>query len=850
MYNDVIIRPIEKFNIYYKNEKINFSDLEKRLINAFINEEKATNIYVIPKENVYFILLFVIYSGLVQYLNNIYSEGNNLIDEIKQGDILEYSKARCKFIGIEDDKMKLEFSDLLYLLPIDQIYKISFYKGSGNTLNKFPRDTNRGAKKARNIISKILGIDTDAFSKIISSSTLIIAQKDVVFSTMENFKIQFEGEMLDIGAVFPSAYCLSEENYYHFRGNSSKQEPIIKFTSKIYTAKDIIKKNKKISSVVVLQDRMNIEDIEDILYMSKKNNILKTRLFMQPLDMERFMDDKFIIENFNIININKKFLQGILPQDINILNKQQYRLIKNYVNSTEKYITIRDGTQDIYRKNILKKCRNLISIFEDNNKIIKFVINARTISKRLCSMAMPIQEYEKFFESKNLRQYTIRSILNELEKITEDEFFNSLSEDSKNIIINIYDNCTELYERTIKINDKWNEIETVIRLIRNSKTAIVIENKNIRRAFRKYLKIRYPLKDNILIESLNSVKDSIFDKVIYTSRLDENYYWNYKLMNSSNNVYVLSRSDKNNIKYLKRRYLKFIRETDTLEIPGEVNETDLYSHKEQIEAEELETVEENNLNNDLDRLIATSYIPTQQNAESNQSSIICQSVLTFQSGERAFITPQYEAYVLNESREEIVNKKAKDIQKGDILLFVEDIEKDLINNIIIDLMTIEKIREKYKEDYEMVIKWKHELKNYIRTNDISYKNLEGKLKEKGISRSGATIRSWIINAVVGPQEEEVLKVLGEITLIDILLKRHDQCFKACSNIRKFQILIRKSIARCILKSWINEENSNLDLIIINRIEETMNYIKKVEVQNIYLVNKKIPMYLANKLTAE
>ena len=139
---------------------------------------------------------------------------------------------------------------------------------------------------------------------------------------------------------------------------------------------------------------------------------------------------------------------------------------------------------------------------------------------------------------------------------------------------------------------------------------------------------------------MNTIKESVFEKVIYTSKLDNNYYWNYRALNSGNNIYILSKSEKNNIKYLKRKYLKFINQTDNL----------LTIDDEKIAVEELEVSQENNLNNELERFIATSYIPMHLNLGNNQTPTMCELVLTFQTGERAFITSQYEAYVLKEGR--------------------------------------------------------------------------------------------------------------------------------------------------------------------------------------------------------
>lgn len=857
MYSDTIIKALEKFTIYYENKEITFSSIEKKLIDFFYKEEKDNIIYIMPSDNVYLLVLFIIYSGLKQYLENIYSVGNDLIDEIKAGDILEYSKARCKFLGIENGKMKIRFGDgLLYSLPIEQRYKVSLYKGNANTLNKFPKHSNRGAKKTNSIICQILDIDNDAFSKIINTSTLLVVQKDIVFSLVEKVKIKFNDELLDLGQVFPMAYCSSEDNYYYFKGNSAKQEPIIKFISKIYNAKDIIKKDKKINSVVVLQKILNNEDIEDLVYISERKNILKMSIFMNPLDIERQIHDNYIKEDFSIINVSGAFFGNIDVNNINQFNKSEYRLIKNYIQDKENYITIQDDNSDKYRKKILENCTSLLRALGDDNQVLKFVINARTIAKRLACMILPLPEHEKFFEKANLDQYTIKVRIQELENFYNNDFLSSLSNDIRNIISEIYKTSLEYYEKIMKNNSKWKEIEKVIKFSYNEKICIIVENKNIRRAFRNYLKSRGLFKNNLFIESINTFKDQVYEKVIYSSKLDDNYYWNYKSLNSNKNIYILSKYEKNNLKYLKRRYFKFIGDLSGSETPENRGDIFLDQQDERDEIrydKEFEIIENDKLNNELEKLIATNYIPIHQEYSYNQSLTTCEFVLIFTSGEKAFITPQYESYILNESKEELMNKKPKNLQKGDIILFVESIAKDLIHEIVLDLMYIDEIRNRYNNDYELVNQWKSELDLYMKSHKITYRELEDRLRNNGTSRCGATIRSWLKNAVVGPQEEEVLKVLGEITGIDLLFNRYKECFYACNSIRKFQLRVRKAIARCILMASIsdeNGENDELDILIRNRITETMKYIKKVEIENIYEIRKEIPTYLTNRVIEE
>lgn len=846
MYNDKVIKALKSFDVYYKNENIKFSELEKRLFEVFMYEDKNTNLYITPKDNKYFLVLFIIYSGLIQYLENIHSKGNNLIDEIKEGDILEFSKAKCEFIGRVENTIKLKFADnLIYTIPIEQLYKVSAYKGNAKKLNKYPSNINRGAKKTRNIISQILDIDNDAFSKIIKKSTLIVASKNSIFSIVDNLKIKFNDELLDIGEVFPMAYCFSEDNYYYFRGNASKQEPIIKYTSKIYNAKEIVRKNKKINSVIILQDKLNNEDIEDIIYISKKSNIIKTRLMLQQLSIEKHIDNENIKNKFNIININEEFYRGILNYVHDSIKRNQYQLLRNYINSTETYLSVKNQNFDKHKKKIFLKCRNLINKFEDNNNIIKFVINARTIVKRLYSMIMPLLEYESYYINKNLKHFTIKFLLKELEEFYKNDFVDSLSNMAKLEVEDIFNECKNLYEEIYKSNPKWIQLQDEIRFLKNEKVAIIVENKNIKNALRKYLNKKYPLY-NITVETLSTIKEDIFNSIIYTSKLDDNYYWNYKCFNSSNHKYILFKSEKANIKYLKKRYFKFIGED--YEFDNE--KIEFYEDRKDNVNDELEVIGEIQLNNSLESLIATKYLPINESMFKHQSLIKCEFVLTFQTGEKAFLTSQYEAYVLNESKEELINKKSSKIEKGDILLFVEDIGKDLIEKVMLDLLEIDELKERYSDSYQLVNQWKNELKNYITINNIKYTELEKKMKKYGISRCGGTIRSWLVNSTVGPQDKEVLKALGEISGIDILLNNYGKCYDACSSIRRFQISIRKAIAKYILKSSINEEDEALDILIANRIGKSISYIKKVEVKNIYAINKEIPLCLTNRVIEE
>lgn len=841
-----IVKAVDKLAVYYDNERIFFNDFEKKLFEVFDKENSKSSLYIFPKDNIYFLIIYIVICGLKQYVTNIYGEGNNLLDEIKEGDILEYSKAKCRFEGFDDDKLKLRFQDLIYRLPKDQIYKVTIYKGTAKRLNKYPSNSNRGIKKTRNILSSILDIETGAFTKVIKSSTLIVVNKDTIFNVADKMKILFEGELLDIGNVFHMAYCSSEDKYYFFKGNSAKQEPLIKFTSKVYAARDLVKKNKKITEVIVLQDKLNSDDISDLYYISEKKNIKELSVILDPSELEKNIDNVIMKENFNVVNVDSDFLRNFSFRNNNLSNKRQYKIIDKYTNQKEKFITINDDYADNFRKSILHLCRNVINMFPDCNEIIEFVIKARTISKTLLSMVVPLKEYEKYYLEKEGKQGTLKYKIEELKEFISSEYCTQFTDEFNTKLKFIHELCMDFYDTEYKLNKKWRELETIVRLTQSQSTAVIVENKRIRTVLKEYLKIRYSLKYNIFVKNLKQIRGKSYERVVYTSNLRDKRYWTYLNCNSKNIIFILTKFEKNYIKYLKRRYYSYLSTFNNL---GDISSCSFTNTSNMFSGEDIDNVI--NLDNELDRIITTNYTPSVIVENSNNTTLYkCEYVLKFEDNEKAFITKEYSACILDESKETVRIKKPKEIEKGDTLLFTETVEKDLIDKIMSKLMEVEEVKARYINDYKIVCKWKSQLREFMEKNEYTYGDVEKLLIKNGISRSGASIRSWLINAIIGPSDIEVYQALGKITGISLLNNRYNECLNACSNIRKLQIKLRKAVARYLLKSSVNESEDGLDKYIKACIEGEGKMIKKLTVENIYKINRNIPIYLTNRILCE
>ena len=264
--------------------------------------------------------------------------------------------------------------------------------------------------------------------------------------------------------------------------------------------------------------------------------------------------------------------------------------------------------------------------------------------------------------------------------------------------------------------------------------------------------------------------------------------------------------------------------------------------------EDIEISRELHLENEIESLIAMKYIPDIKSVGGlSQESTKCEAVVIFTNSKKAFITPQYNAYVINENKEELVQKKLKELVVGDILVFIEGIEKDLVDTIIQQLMSLKEIKEAYGEDYNLSKEWKVILKEYSVDNKLTLKDLSEKLKFYGVNRESATIRSWIVDATVGPQEEEVYEVIGKLTQNEILTKNYKKIFEACNNIRRLQVKVRKAIVKSLLKDSTLDTLDSIDKLIIKNISDGINYVNQVEIQRIYKVDKEVPIYVTNRI---
>lgn len=846
MFNKLIWEAFKRFKLYQNNIEIEFTVLEEQILTYISYEEKGNYLFVAPKDNDYFLLVSIIYSAVKMSYYNVFQGGNDILDLIEVGDMLQYNKLLCQLIDKNDKNLVLQFKDGEITLPLNLRYKLNKYNGDATVLNKMQTKPMKITKKTKNLLAEIMDINIDEMCKVSKKSLLIIENKQRINELIKAIDIKIgNNPKVALTEVFPMAYYSSGDNVYYYKGNTNKEQPIVKFTSKIYIANELCKKMKDINSILFLPKKISNEDLSDLKEIERKKNINKVSSIISPIELERQIGNEYLHEDFSIRGLSIDVNNIIETKSF---NERQLQYYKNYINKNIEINFVDNREVNKLRKEVNKTCSILSKTFMNDDDITKYIIIARKITKRLVSVPIPLIKYEEIVEAQYPSE-TIKVLINGLKKSYDGLVNRDFSLENKKNIFQIYFSVENLRYLITQDNLKWDELRAIISLTNSKSILIANDNKIVRLAIKEYLNKLFPYKKNIIVGTKDTRnKDGVsFDKVIFTGLLEDNMYNNYAKYNTKSVICIFYQFEKKFFEYLRKKYNLFLQNIKAEE--AIVNDGNINVDNESYTDEDIE--KELELEVQLEELITVGYTTNSGiNNAGSQLTTKCCKVVKFTDGSKAFITKKFNAYELDEDREEILIRKPSELVSGQVLLFVNDIERDIVDSTIKDLLYIKKIRDVYEVAYYYSKEWKNILKNYMDLNNYSYNELQRQLEEYGVKRTNATIRSWVVDSIVGPQEEEIYEVLARMTENKYFLENYNEIYKSCNMIRSFQIKVRKAIAKSLLRIKTRDDNDEIDNIIMDNCGNLIENIIKVEVAKVYDIEKEMPCYLTNIVLEE
>lgn len=185
-------------------------------------------------------------------------------------------------------------------------------------------------------------------------------------------------------------------------------------------------------------------------------------------------------------------------------------------------------------------------------------------------------------------------------------------------------------------------------------------------------------------------------------------------------------------------------------------------------------------------------------------------VVSFETGETAYLTPFYKAYVFGEEKDTMAvkEKKVENLMPGDQMVFTRTSgeNRDIVDDIMEYLVQNHRLKESDIVSYEHSLLWKKALVEYSKVNDLRPRDIAKMMKKLGASVTEATIMNWMLpsNGTIGPQKAESILLIGKVTNNDELLHHYNEVFTDCSKVKSIRRGILEKISEIMIKRLNHE----------------------------------------------
>lgn len=864
---NAINKLINKCEIFYDRELITNQpvvvDYLKFMSKQYSMEEKNVSFAFHTGSMVFDIIALV--TSVVSCL--MYNENSNedIISSLEIDDMVVYKNERFKWKGLELysgttmmvlEKESKKHGNSKQFVPYEKYkHMVGIYNG-----NSHMTDGRGIANKKTNredFFSYIYDLPKCEIPSAIDASFVVVSEKNYIDELIKNISIHYDDKIVKLTELVATSYFTSSGEEVVIGKNPTKKESVLKFTSKISTARDIVLSrtgNRTVGLLIMKSSQVSYNDSEfkDLLNRKKLKNIH----YMSSYDLE--LGEAIIKCNqegaiFACTPSYLKTLQIIQNQKTEICNDLAHQIenlisldIEELVVKSE--ITIQNAID--FKKAIIK-LKNSNNI-EENEKS-EFIIKSYSLFQLLITAPFKLQLLDKLIEEGKICQnvYSPRYIINRLRELSE-KITECKSETEE--IIRVLDKG---YKSMYESNEKSRELERIIR--KNIKKQILI-------VVPKEYYIKVIRNSNIFGTKLSNVKyvsankfdrDLFYDVIVTIGDLHNKKFLLFECV-SAPKIYVLN-GEYQDIYFKRRREKAILYEKNILNKHKETGFV-IDEHKELLLSEnDIDFNEDEELNDYIDSL---NYIPInvlkklKYSTNNKNASSEVSYMGKFITGENILFSKYYTAVVYDIEQRNVVEKRVEKIAIGDSIVFTKNDSntKNIIDTIFEELLKKDKINEVVKDAYDKSFIWKRELRKYKDDNDYTYKEIAEKMSRYGSKYQEQTIRQWMIpeSHIIGPQNKEALRNIAKVLNDYQMINNLEDYFESIRVVRKQRRSILKLIEKAINSKLTGRTNSNDEILRI--VYANVDKLADIyEVENIHKLGEiiNVPVNLVNKpLTRE
>lgn len=844
--------------VFYRNIEIsNFvpvSSYAQFVIGAIDNDERHTAALALHTGSIFYKVMLIAVATIA-CLSDKKIETNELVSSLSIGDMLLIDGKRARFLGIKCGKelnppIPNEIEYFVYecngttYLPISSLStkNIDLYNGTAVTLDGRGIKTNLQSRK------KFLSFIFDRSEKtnistLIARSIAIIVDRETAEDIYRNTKIKYNQVSVNLEELVTASYYTENDNY-QMGNNSTKEEPILKFYSKVSVCRDavIADKQKRFLGCIACDESiwLNNSEIEDIAARkSLKFSIFTGRThytyYNEWLHKEDF---KFYIpvpETTEITLLNTIENRPALIDFKHELQAFSGRSIHSNcltnICSVETMIEIK------------KRLLHIKNDFPDSQDKDDFLVNCYFIMNLCRAAFFPLKYYDEMADSKVLSLISLHERFRFIKVFAE-----GLTNCDKEYTLFVYHQLQSIVEQLYQDNPKGNYIVSAID--KKQIDCIVTPKAYYESIFLYWLKsenIHFSVPP-IMTISVYEKASKIFSNVVFvTGYYDFRFspYADFGFRQAKVLCFDFENMQVQQLCRISNQSKSLICERNSLHYNIIEEKTDEFPALSNT-AEQIEEEYENALEKLSQALqLSNAYRYAHLNSDNaTETTAEVKKIISFASGSVGYFTKQYKAYRL--SADSASETDLENLKVGDSLIFTKESEnKDIVDVILRELLTTQYKNTNYPLLYENSLVWKKKIREYMEMNGLTYQAFADRLQTFGCDRHQATVRSWLYEEthIVGPRDVEDYAAIFNAIGFNVLTPAEVKY--ACDEIRSLRMKILGLLGKAIVRNAVSENKEPLWREILGNAERLSQTEQILSITN-ESGNLRLPISMVNK----
>ena len=856
---DVMEKVIKTTEICLNGEIISrdvlLKNFGKFITDIGVSEEHSVGV-AMHTGSICFDVMSVTYAALWCLLYNE-SSSDELIQALENDDMVLYGKGKKEryfFKGFIDGKeLGSEYSGKRFIklsqdnggityVPQASWQYIEPYKGTAKKAD------GRGIRKKSNIrelfFADVLGYDSVDIPSVIDTSCVLVMSRDKADMLIKGITIRFAENEISLLDLVTASY-FTEDDEYRYGGNVSKNEAVIKITSKISVARTLLysrRGNFHLGIFILDKDIISRGFSELPELMNRKS--LGFVVTCMPVDIDSAAGLLKEYDAAEVFACTKRYLSNIIDSqdDINQYIKELRGQVEA-IKVRENIIEIVQGapvSMEDYRE--VRRLLLLIKRDEYNSQDkANFIIQAFSLLNFVLTATFTMNEFEEVRDANGLE---VETPVKKLERITDysKTFPGRLKGFAEEIIRVLYVAVQSIMEK----NEKREWIMQFLLQHRDDMVAIVVPKAYyipiIHDAILKY----FGNLSRISVITMGKYDaGKLYDVLIAVGDIEAKSFNAFQCNAARKVISLLYDIEKSRCVYkmgAAKRKEKIIDSRVNHEVIEEepiVNE---------IIENELENDNEiNSYITQLDSLFNTYQATTGvYRTYANADAI---ATVVFSDDTKAFLSKRYKGYVLDEVTGLVKERSADELREGDSLIFTKNTNetKDIVDSILDQLITEGKLSESLSKAYYESKRWKTALIKYMQQNEMTERQVAAKMLKTGANVQEATLLIWLDDAAhtVGPRKAESIVLIAEFVEDSQLKEDAEIVFEACREIRHVRRKILDQIGNAIVDKLSGREvlAGNEFSVIYERVDN-MADVKRIE--RLSFVEQSVPINFINR----